>query len=141
LSTPRPIVIGLVVLVGAIRAWQSHEHAVSARELQAIADRNGFVPVQMPDGAARDTILILAPLNCPSAGARRADALAARLSALGVPTVRLNQYAISAPTADMQSGIKHAFAILKGDIPAVMINGRAKANPTAEEVLNEYRHE
>jgi hypothetical protein len=141
LSSLRPFVIALIVLGGAVRLWQSHQHAASARELQAIADGNGFVPVQMPDGAARDAVLILAPLNCPSAGARRADALAARLSALGIPNVRMNRYAISAPTGDMQSGIKHAFAILNGEIPAVMVNGRGKSNPTADEVVTEYRHE
>ena len=114
---------------------------MSARELAAIADRNGFVPVQMPDGAARDTVLILAPLNCPSAGAKRAEALAARLTALGIANMRTNQYAISAPTRDMQSGIQHAAVVMKGEIPAVMINGRGKANPSADEVATEFRHD
>lgn len=141
MSSLRSLVIVLVVIAAAVRVWHSHEHVATARELQAIADVNGFVPVQMPDGAAHDTVLILAPLNCPSAGARRADALAARLTTLGIPNVRMNQYEISAPTRDMQSGIKHAFAILNGDIPAVMINGRGKSNPTADEVATEYRRE
>lgn len=124
-----------------MRLWHSHERAASVRELKAISDGSGFVPVQMPDGAARNTVIILAPLNCPSAAAKRADALAARLTALGIPNVRTNQYAISSPTRDMQSGIKHAAAIINGEIPAVMINGWGKANPTPEDVASEYRRE
>jgi hypothetical protein len=138
-SSFRPFAIALIVILGAVRLWHSHEHAESVRELAALADSDGFVPVQMPDGAARDTVIILAPLNCPSAGAKRADALAARLTALGIPNVRTSLYAISAPTQDMQSGIRHAAAIMNGEIPAVMINGKGKANPTAEEVATEYR--
>ena len=139
MNSLRPYVIVLIVLVSAVRLWRSQEHAASIRELQAISDSNGFAPVQMPDGAARDTVIILAPFNCPSAAAKRADALAARLTALGIPNVRTNQYAISSPTQDMQSGIKHAAQIMNGEIPAVMINGRGKANPTADEVATEYR--
>jgi hypothetical protein len=141
MSTAKALLVGLVVVAGATRLWQAHERAVTARELAADADSNGFVPLQMPDGAARDTVLILAPLNCPSAGAKRADALAARLTALGVANVRVNQYQVSGPTRVMESGIRHAFAVMNGEIPAVMINGRGKANPTADEVLAEYRRE
>jgi hypothetical protein len=141
MSTFKSFVIGLVVLTGGYRLWQGHERTVEARELHALADSNGFVPVQMPDGSPRDTVLILAPLNCPSAGAKRADALAARLTALGIPNARRNQYSISSVTPDQQAGIKHAFAVMNGEIPAVMFNGRGKANPTAEEIATEYRHD
>ena len=141
MSGLRSLLIGLIAIGGVVRVWHSHERAVSARELAAIADRNGFVPVQMPDGAARDTVLILGPLNCPSAGAKRAEALAARLTALGIANMRTNQYAISAPTRDMQSGIQHAAVVMNGEIPAVMINGRGKANPSADEVATEFRHD
>jgi hypothetical protein len=141
MSTLRALVIGLAVLAGGYRAWHSHEHTADTRELQALADGSGFVPVQMPDGSPPDTVLILAPLNCPSAGAKRADALAARLTALGIPNARRNQYFVSSPTPERQTGIRHAFSLMDGEIPAVMINGRGKANPTAEEVATEYRQE
>jgi len=140
-STLRTLVIGLAVLAGGYRAWEGHQRGVEAHELQALADSNGFVPVQMPDGSPRDTVLILAPLNCPSAGAKRADALAARLTALGIPNARWNQYSIASPAKDQQTGIKHAFAIMSGEIPAVMINGRGIANPTADQVATEFRNE
>jgi hypothetical protein len=36
---------------------------------------------------------------------------------------------------------RHAAAIMNGEIPAVMINGMGKANPPADEVATEYRHD
>src|SRR5688572_12044181 len=36
---------------------------------------SGFVPVVMPNGTDANTVVILAPLNCPSDAAQRADAL------------------------------------------------------------------
>lgn len=138
-TTLQVMVIGAVVVVGGAHLWQGHQRAAVARELEALADSNGFVPVQMPDGAPPDTVLILAPINCPSAAAKRADALAASLSALGIPNVRRNSYSIARVTPDMQTGIKNAVALRDGEIPLVMLNGKGKANPTAEEVSTEYR--
>jgi hypothetical protein len=48
---------------------------------------------------------------------------------------------ISSMTPDEQAGVNHAVLVMKGEIPAVMINGRGKANPTADEVASEYAHE
>ena len=39
------------------------------------------------------------------------------------------------------SGVQHAAVVMNGEIPAVMINGRGKANPTADEVATEFRHD
>jgi hypothetical protein len=142
MSTLKAIVIGGVVLAGGAHFWQSHQHAVAARELAALADSNGFVPVQMPDGVPRDTVLILAPVNCPSDAAKRADTLATRLRAMGIPNVRRNTYSIARVTRDELPGIQHAAALRdQGEIPLVMINGRGKGNPTVDEVATEYRQD
>jgi hypothetical protein len=141
MSALKSLLIAAAVLAVGARVWQSHESAVNDRELQALADGNGFVPVEMPDGAPRDTVLILAPLNCPSVGAKRAEALAGRLRELGIPNIRTSQYAVAGLTPDRRAGVDHAVAIMKGQVPAVMINGRAKANPTADEVAGEFRND
>jgi hypothetical protein len=141
-TTLQAMVVGAIVVASAAHVWHSHQRAVAARELAALADSNGFVPVQMPDGVPRDTVLILAPINCPSDGAKRAEALAARLSGLGIPNVRRNSYSIARVTRDELPGIKHAAALRDGgEIPLVMINGKGKANPTADEVATEYRQD
>jgi hypothetical protein len=119
--------------------WPSHH---LSRATAALADGNGFIPAQMPDGAASDSVLILAPVNCPREGARRADALAQRLRALGIPAVRSNSYSVASLTRENAASVKRAVEVLQTNlVPVVFVNGRAKANPTSDEVAAEYRHD
>lgn len=116
--------------------WHAHQHTVSQRELEEISDDQGFVPVQMPDNAPAGKVMILAPVNCPSDVAKRADALAQSLSDQGIPNERSSRYMIARVTPDMMPGIERAHSL---DPPVVLINGRGKSNPSAEEVVDEYR--
>jgi hypothetical protein len=131
--------LAAVVLVGAVHAWHVHQRSVIDRELSLSADSNGFVPVIMPDGAPADTVLILAALNCPSAQAQRANAMAKQLSEMGIPTQRTSHYSAANLTQDQMSLMAHTNAVLGGEIPIVLVNGVAKANPTVDEVAAEYR--
>jgi hypothetical protein len=141
-TTLQAMVIGAIVVAGGVHVWHGHQRSVAARQLEALADSNGFIPVQMPDGVPRDTVLILAPMNCPSDAAKRADTLASRLSSMGIPNVRRNNYSIARVTPDQMPGIQHAAALRdQGEIPLVMINGKGKGNPTADEVATEYRQD
>ena len=36
--------------------------------------------------------------------------------------------------------IKQTSAVLGGEIPVVIINGKGKANPSVDDVVSEYRH-
>lgn len=94
----------------------------------------------MPDGAKANTVLILAPVDCPSDAAQRADALSEELARLGIPNIRSSSYSsnITDPTEEQKAGVERAVSVLNGEIPAVFINGMAKANPTVEEVAFEY---
>jgi hypothetical protein len=139
MSAGKMLLIAVAVIGLSVHLWHVHQRNALAREMDAFEDSNGFVPVQMPNGAPRDTVVILAPVNCPSDGAQRADALARRLSALGIPNVRSNQYRASGVNLENRSNLERAVAVLKGDVPAVFINGKGKSNPTADEVTDEYR--
>lgn len=133
----------LLILLAALgfgfHLWQQHQRTSTLTS--APASPGGFVPTAMPEGAAPNTVLILAPLNCPSDAAQRADALAADLSRMGVPNVRGNSFSlhVSNPSDDERAATDRAVAVLNGTIPAVFINGMAKANPSAQEVAEEYR--
>jgi hypothetical protein len=129
------IAVGTLAL--GVHLWQSHQQAVFARQLEAMADVNGFVPVQAPIGERADTVVILAPLNCPSAGAQRARALAKYLGKHGVPYVQSANYEV-APVADATL-TKATAAIATGEIPVVLINGRGQDNPAPWRVIDEYR--
>lgn len=71
---------------------------------------------------------------------QRADALSERLNRLGIPNVRSASYSVNRndPSAEQKAGLDRAVGVLNGEIPAVFVNGMAKANPSAEEVAAEY---
>jgi hypothetical protein len=95
----------------------------------------------MPDGARPNTVIILAPENCPSEAAQRADSLASRLTEAGISNIRSSSYStnIADPTKDQQAAVERAVKVLNGEVPAVFVNGMAKANPSFDDVVSEYR--
>src|SRR5208282_5901527 len=111
------LLIAALLVGGAVQVWHQHEHDVTARELAAVADSDGFVPIAMPDGAPQDTVVIFAALNCPSAQARRADAMAEQLKKMGIPFRRTNNYSISRVTPEQMSLLPHTNAVMGGEIP------------------------
>lgn len=134
------LLIVLAALGFGFHLWQQHQS--SARlEAGASPSPGGFVDTAMPQGAKPDTVLILAPLNCPSEAAQRAEALAAELDRMGVPHVRGDSFSLnfSNPSEQERASADRAVAVLNGTIPAVFVNGRGKANPSAQEVADEYR--
>lgn len=122
----------------AFHWWQDYK---MENHPDAQLSANGFVSTAMPASATKNSVLILAPVNCPSEAAQRANALSERLTRMGVPNVRGDSYSlnISNPTKDEKAAVERAVAVLNGEIPAVFINGMGKANPTADEVLAEYQ--
>jgi hypothetical protein len=134
------LILAASVVGGGVHVWHVHEQAVALRSLQASGDTYGFVPVLTAGGAPQNTAIILAALNCPSAQAKRADALAAKLDELGIPNTRANNYSVTNVTREQAPLIKQTSAVLGGEIPVVIINGRAKANPSLDDVVAEYRH-
>ena len=130
------IVIGLA---GYGYNWWS---AKGAAESEAKSrSPSGFVSVVMPDGAPRNTVIILAPQNCPSDAAQRADFLANRLTEAGIPNTRRASYSANLvdATKEQSEAIQRAVNVMNGEVPAVFVNGMARANPTFDEVLSEYR--
>ncbi len=128
-----------MMIAGGVHLWHIHERSVVARELSEAADSNGFVPVVTSQGATSDAVIILAALNCPSAQAKRADALAAQLTRMGIPNRRMNHYSISRITREQMPLLRQTSAVLTGEIPIVIVNDRAEANPTVDAVVAEYR--
>lgn len=128
-------VLMFVAMAGGGLYWVSTHH----HDPLAGGSPGAFVPVAMPDGAQPDTVIILAPLNCPSDAAQRADRLAADLTGRGFRVVRSNSFQaqIDNPTEEQNASLQRAAAVLNGTIPAVFLNGKAKSNPTAAEVAAE----
>lgn len=120
--------------------WQRHE----AAQLEAVLGQpspGGFLRTAMPEEARHGTVLVLAPVNCPSEAAQRADALARELEGMGIPVQRLNHFSIDGTYSndEQKLALEHTNKVFQGEIPAVFVNGMGKANPTADEVADEYR--
>jgi len=97
----------------------------------------GFVDVPLPDGQSGSGVVIFAPVNCPSDAAQRAEMLAQHLSAQNVPYVRSENANFG--NLGSQEEANRVMAIVEGGIPVVFVRSRAKANPSPEDVVAEYR--
>ena len=132
----------LLILVGLIGfAWHWWGERRTAVETAEATSPTGFVSAAMPAEATPNTVLILAPLNCPSDGAQRADRLADELTSRNIPVRRASRFSLQAEGGDedLRARVDRSVAVLNGEIPAVFVNGMAKSNPSVEDVVAEFR--
>jgi len=117
----------------------------NARDDQLARDTYGFLPVAIPDEVPANTVLLYAPINCPSQEAQHAYMLSQELSQKHIPNVLLNswtitstdEYAIGPFKSDKLRRLVNLFD--KGKIPAVLINGMAKSDPSADDIAAEFK--
>lgn len=81
--------------------------------------------------------MTFAPANCPSDAAQRAEALARRLDAAGIPDTRSQRASFS--TLSSQEEANRVMSVMNGRIPVVFVRNRARADPAPEDVVAEYR--
>ena len=98
----------------------------------------GFVAVPPPDGAPANMVMVVAAENCPHEDAQRADRLTAELKGRGIPVQRSHQvsFTINSPDAAVPERIS---SVMNGQLPIVFINGRAKPNPSLDDVIAEFK--
>jgi hypothetical protein len=70
--------------------------------------------------------------------AARADAIAKALSEKGIPVLRAQQVSFAGAGSDSVTSAR-AMLIMGGEQPVILVRGRAKSNPTLDEVLLEFR--
>jgi len=136
------LLLAAVILAGAYQHWRKTERATResgehAAEGRAGSSVRGFVPLPAFAGSSGRAVVIFAPENCPEDAGRRADALADSLGRSGVPVSRLSHVSFTMTDAD-PSTVQRINAVMTGTIPIVVVRGRAKANPSLDEVLAEY---
>ena len=130
--------IKLLLLVaiagGGYHYWKQHR---VERDLAAMTSEGGFVSIPMPDGMSPHGVVVFAPQDCPSDAAQRAYALISDLGSRGVPVSRADAASFdNLPDAATAERIR---AVMSGEVPIVFVNGKAKPNPSLEEVVTEYR--
>ncbi len=95
----------------------------------------------MPTGTPRDTVLVLAPPNCPSEQAQRAEALIRELTDIGIPVKRGSSFSfnIENPSQEQRTAVDRTVEVFQQGAPAVFINGMGMSNPTTSQVVAVYR--
>jgi hypothetical protein len=98
-----------------------------------------FVPVPEAQGAKPGEVMIIAALNCTREAARNADQLAADLTAKNIPHARKNNISFipPAPGPEQEQIIANMQQVMTQEPPIVLVNGKAKANPSLAEVLEQ----
>ena len=97
--------------------------------------------MEMPSVMQRTPVFVLAPPNCPSDQAKRAEALIRELGNAGIPVKRESGIAfdIENPTDEQMRDIDRAIAVFKRGAPVVYVNGLAMSNPSTEQTIAAYR--
>lgn len=128
-------------LAGGINWWSKRapsEHvAVAAGN---VVSSDGFVSVEMPGNTPPNTVLVLAPANCPSEQAQRAEALIQALQHQGISVARGNSidFNITNPSAEQRAAVDRTVEVFKQGAPAVFINGMGMSNPSVAQVTAVY---
>jgi hypothetical protein len=119
---------------------------------------NGFARLIWPTNLDPNSVVIVAPLNCPSLPSRKADALAQQLTNMGISNKRTDSFGLQSPNpridgltqsqinalqAKMDAEIKLIDAMIKAaSKPTIFIRGNMvmmQANPSVSQVVAEYR--
>lgn len=129
------IVLVVAVGAGAYHYWKGQK---SAPQEVAAASASGFVTLPGDSGPLSKGVHVIAAENCPEDAAQRADRLADQLAKAGVPVQRGHQASFNLGNAG-PAAAQQITAVMNGTLPIVFVHGKAKSNPSLDEVLAEYR--
>ena len=128
------LVLFVAVVGVAYQYWSTHQPTTGP---EAVVSANGFVALPALAGADPRQVVVFAPQNCPKEDARRSDELAQSLAQRNIPSVRTHDVAFTSSDPDPGIGAR-LNAVMNGELPIVIVNGKGKANPTLDEVIAEY---
>jgi hypothetical protein len=139
MSLPK-LLIALAVVGFAYHYWSQHRTGgeAGAHESASVgASGNGFVELPPITGADARSVLVIAAEGCPEEAAQRADRLAEQLARAGVPVARMHDVSFNIPNGDPEIA-QRVLSVMNGELPIVFVRGKAKSNPTPEQVASEY---
>jgi hypothetical protein len=146
--------LALLVCVGAYQMynyWKLHRavrdyvasHPVEAGNRPASA--SGFTDTLTPDGLDPSVMTVFMPENCPMEAGVRGRALVERMKEANIP-LAVSDHASMQVRANTKAEFdakmelaRKGTAVMGGEPPIVFYKGRAKANPSIEEVILEYQ--
>lgn len=140
--------VGALVLVAGVGVWKTYIDSGRVDPKAWVAERvgssaagdasaQGFQAMPMPDGVPSRGVIVFAPKHCTSDAARRTEQLVSHLSKQRIAYVRTDQASYNSLTSPEEAS--RVMSVMNGPVPIVYVNGRAKANPTPQEVVAEFR--
>lgn len=105
----------------------------------------GFVVALLPDDVNPELMTVFTPQLCPMAAGVRGRELVAKMKAAGIPlatssSARIQIHASTEAEFEAKKKLLGKTAeVMNGQTPIVFFRGRAKANPSFEDVQLEYR--
>ena len=133
------IVLGLAGF--GYQYWTKHRDGqpmMASAASAGTASSNGFVLLPGTSSTASNAVQVIAAQDCPEEAAQRADSLAEQLSAKGIPVARAHNVSFTVTSGD-PADAQRISSIMSGELPIVLVRGKAKSNPSVDEVVAEYR--
>lgn len=121
-----------IVLAGSLAVWLG----LTVFERVNTPSATEFVAVPTPDEVPPDRVVITGLLNCPQTGKNTRD-LINRMTEAQIPYKHITSFGFG--NTDDWAGLQRLNEILKRGGPVVFVHGKAKSNPTPEEVIAEFR--
>jgi hypothetical protein len=124
---------------GSYAYWKHHHPSPRQLAAQGQTAPGEFVSLPPVEGQRPRTVFVVAAENCPHEDAQRADRLAEALAQKGIPVERSHRVEFQFTSQPDAATVESIKKIMNGPLPAVFVNGRAKSNPSPEEVDVEFR--
>ena len=124
------------------KAQEEYAAFVASEPRNRPASRSGFIDAVQPDGTSPYVVTVLMPVGCPLEAGRRGRALIDKLKAANIPVTASStaRTTVKAHTkAEFDAKMERVNRVMTGETPVVFFKGRAKNNPTFEDVLAEYQ--
>jgi hypothetical protein len=106
------------------------------------ASQRGFKDVLPIDGVNPLVMTVLMPCGCPLEAGQRGRALVDKIKAANIPVTASSEVhaTIKGQTREeLEAKMEMMNSIMSGETPIVLYKGRAKNNPTFDDVLAEYQ--
>jgi len=126
MSQLKLIFVGSLVLLLGIKACE---------QINKPSEKS-FVSVPTPDEVEPDKVVVSGLLDCPQSGPNTRNVIN-KLTEAHIPYKHITSFGFS--NTDDWAGLQRLNEIIKRGAPVVFVHGKAKANPTPDEVIAEYR--
>jgi hypothetical protein len=128
----------ILAAVGGVYHYKYAHYSYGNASDSSAGEHHGFVKLPAVIGFNESTVMVIAAENCPYADAQRADSLAEVLQERGIPVSRAHEVNFNPANFDPVVA-QRIPSVMEGALPIVFIHGRAKGNPTLDDVVAEYQ--